>query len=177
MGRVDSLEKTLILRGIGGRRRRGDRGWDGWMASLIQWTWVWVNSGSWWWTGRLGAAIHWVAKSRTRLSDWTWMFMASILLKKRNRFFELWVFREGRHECQLGSHECILKEVKLGLCVKERAAFGPAMWSVYQVRGTPCTIAWSGTQAPGLFQNSFSRRARKPEEKVNENKRWGGLQN
>ena len=29
-----------------------DRGWDGWMASLTQWTWVWVNSGSWWWTGR-----------------------------------------------------------------------------------------------------------------------------
>ena len=29
-----------------------DRGWDGWMASLSQWTWVWVNSGSWWWTGR-----------------------------------------------------------------------------------------------------------------------------
>jgi len=28
-----------------------DRGWDGWMASLTQWTWVWVNSGSWWWTG------------------------------------------------------------------------------------------------------------------------------
>ena len=31
-----------------------DRGWDGWMASLTQWTWVWVNSGSWWWTGNLG---------------------------------------------------------------------------------------------------------------------------
>ena len=30
------------------------RGWDGWMASLIQWTWVWVNSGSWWGTGRPG---------------------------------------------------------------------------------------------------------------------------
>ena len=29
-----------------------DRGWDGWMASLIQWTWVWVSSGSWWWTGK-----------------------------------------------------------------------------------------------------------------------------
>ena len=29
-------------------------GWDGWMASLAQWTWVWVNSGSWWWTGRPG---------------------------------------------------------------------------------------------------------------------------
>ena len=31
-----------------------DRDWDGWMASLTQWTWVWVNSGSWWWTGRPG---------------------------------------------------------------------------------------------------------------------------
>ena len=31
-----------------------DRGWDGWMASLTQWTWVWVSSGSWWWTGRPG---------------------------------------------------------------------------------------------------------------------------
>ena len=29
-----------------------DRGWDGWMASPTQWTWVWVNSRSWWWTGR-----------------------------------------------------------------------------------------------------------------------------
>ena len=31
-----------------------DRGRDGWMASRTQWTWVWVNSGSWWWTGRPG---------------------------------------------------------------------------------------------------------------------------
>ena len=31
-----------------------DRGWDGWMASLTQWTWVWVNSRSWWWTWRPG---------------------------------------------------------------------------------------------------------------------------
>ena len=31
-----------------------DREWDGWMASLTRWTWVWVNSGSWWWTGRPG---------------------------------------------------------------------------------------------------------------------------
>ena len=31
-----------------------DRGWDGWMASPNQWTWVWVNSGSWWWTGKPG---------------------------------------------------------------------------------------------------------------------------
>ena len=54
MRRVDWLEKTLMLGGIGGRRRRDDRGWDGWMASPTWWTWVWVNSGSWWWTGRPG---------------------------------------------------------------------------------------------------------------------------
>ena len=35
-------------------RKGGNRGWDGWMASLVQWTWVWVSSGSWWWTGRPG---------------------------------------------------------------------------------------------------------------------------
>ena len=50
MQRVDSLAKTLMLGGIGGRRNRGDRRWDGWMASPTWCTWVWVNSGSWWWT-------------------------------------------------------------------------------------------------------------------------------
>ena len=54
MWRADSFEKTLMLGKIEGRRRRGQRRWDGWMASLTQWTWVWVNSGSWWWTGRPG---------------------------------------------------------------------------------------------------------------------------
>ena len=31
-----------------------DRGWDGWIASSTQWTWAWVNSGNWWWTGKPG---------------------------------------------------------------------------------------------------------------------------
>ena len=54
MQRVDSLEKTLMLGGIGGRRRRGQQRIDGWMASPTRWIWVWVNSRSWWWTGRHG---------------------------------------------------------------------------------------------------------------------------
>ena len=37
-----------------GQEEKGDRGWDGWMASPTRWTWVWVNSRSWWWTGRPG---------------------------------------------------------------------------------------------------------------------------
>ena len=40
--------------GLGAGGEGDDRGWDGWMASLTQWTWIWVNSGSWWWTGRPG---------------------------------------------------------------------------------------------------------------------------
>ena len=54
MQRTDSLEKTLMLGKIEGRRRRGRQKWDVWMASLTQWTWGWVNSGSWWWTGKPG---------------------------------------------------------------------------------------------------------------------------
>ena len=52
--RVDSLEKTLMLGGIGAGGEGDDRGWDGWTASPTRCTWVWVNSGSWWWTGRPG---------------------------------------------------------------------------------------------------------------------------
>ena len=38
--------------GLGAGGEGDDRGWDGWMASPTQWTWVWVDSGSWWWKGR-----------------------------------------------------------------------------------------------------------------------------
>ena len=41
--------KDLRARGEG-----DNRGWDSWMASLTQWTWVWVDSGSWWWTRQPG---------------------------------------------------------------------------------------------------------------------------
>ena len=40
--------------GLGAGGEGDDRGWDGWMALSTRWTWVWVNSGSWWWTGRPG---------------------------------------------------------------------------------------------------------------------------
>ena len=54
MRRVDSLEKTLMLGKIEGGEEGDDRGWDDWMALPTQWTWVWVNSGNWWWTGSPG---------------------------------------------------------------------------------------------------------------------------
>ena len=50
---ADSLEKTLMLGKIEAGGEGGGRGWDGWMASPTQWTWVWANSGSWWGQGSL----------------------------------------------------------------------------------------------------------------------------
>ena len=65
MRRADSLEKTLILGKIGGRRRRG---WDGWMASPPQWTWVWASSKRWWRTGEPGM-LQSMGSQRVR-HDW-----------------------------------------------------------------------------------------------------------
>ena len=54
MQRADSFEKTWCWERLRAGGEGDGRGWDGWMASPTQWTWVWVNSGSWWWTGRPG---------------------------------------------------------------------------------------------------------------------------
>ena len=50
-----------------------DKGWDGWMASPTQWTWVWVKSGSWWWTGGLACCGLWGHKEldMTEWMNWT----------------------------------------------------------------------------------------------------------
>ena len=58
-----------------------DRGWDGWMASPTQWTWVWVDSGSRWWTGRPG--LLWSMGSQRVGHDWVtelnWMDYNTVL--------------------------------------------------------------------------------------------------
>ena len=89
MRRVDSLEKTLMLGGLGAGGEGDDRGWDGWMASPTQWTWVWVNSGSWWWTGRTGM-LRFMGSQRvghdwaTEL-NWTELNWWPATLKKTNK--------------------------------------------------------------------------------------------
>ena len=54
MWKADSFEKTLMLGKIEGGTRRDNKGWDGWMATPIQWTWVWAGSGRWWRTQKPG---------------------------------------------------------------------------------------------------------------------------
>ena len=71
-----------------------NRGWDGWMASLTWWTCVWVNAGSWWWTGRPGM-LRFMGSQRvghnwtTELTDWltdyiisSWVFVVVLVVKK-----------------------------------------------------------------------------------------------
>ena len=67
-------------------REGDDRGWDGWMASPIWWTWVWVSSRSWWWTGKSGVlqsmgsqrvGHDWV----TELSWYVWVSPFTVQLK------------------------------------------------------------------------------------------------
>ena len=53
---------------LGAGEEGDDRRWDGWMASLTQWTWVWVKSGSWWWTGKPG--VLWFMGSQRVRHDW-----------------------------------------------------------------------------------------------------------
>ena len=78
MQRVDSLEKALMLEGMGAGGEGDDWGWDGWMASRTRRTWVWVNSRRWWWTGGDGQGVlaccdSWGCKEldRTERLNWT----------------------------------------------------------------------------------------------------------
>ena len=67
-----------------------DRGWDGWMATPTRWTWVWVNSGSWWWMGSPGV-LRFIGSQRVR-HDWVtelnWIILLSL-------FFGNWLIEEA----------------------------------------------------------------------------------
>ena len=72
-----------------------DRGWDGWMASLTWWAWVWASSRSWWWTGRPGVLQSMGSQSRTQLVDWTdmhiWASLVAQMVKNLPVRIETWV--------------------------------------------------------------------------------------
>ena len=93
MWRTDSLEKTLMLGKIEGRRRRGQQRMKWWMASPTRWTWVWASSGSWWQTGKPGmlqsmgsqrVGHNWVTELNwTESAMWSWVLIF-LLLRKTN---------------------------------------------------------------------------------------------
>ena len=75
-------------------REGDDRGWDGWVASLTQWTWVWISSGNWWWTWRPGVlqsmgskrvGYNW-AVELTEISGWTFGGGDKIILIPQTKY-------------------------------------------------------------------------------------------
>ena len=97
MWTADSLEKTLMLGKTEGRRKEGDRGWAIWMASLIQWTWLWANSRRWWGTGQPGLLHSMGSQSWTWLGNWlTTAFISKVVfLSKRKSVCTLHICPEA----------------------------------------------------------------------------------
>ena len=111
-----------------------DRGWDGWMASLTQWTWVWVDSGSWWWTGRPGV-LQSMGSLRVR-HDWaTELNWTELRNREGGKDSKLIKAATARHK-HVGSH--------LGVCllIHYCRKFQKALESMESLSGTTLSIGW-----------------------------------
>ena len=102
MRRADSFEKTLMLGKTEDRRLKDGRGRDAWTASLTLWTWVWVDSGSWWWTRRPGLLrfMGWQKVRHNWVAELNWvhinmftlhcnLFSVLYILPKKCTYFNL----------------------------------------------------------------------------------------
>ena len=135
MRRVDRLEKTLMLGGIGGRRRRDNRGRDGWMASPTRWTWVWVKSGSWWWTGWPG--VLWFIGSQRVGQDWATELNCA----------EAYVILHAAHRLMRRPHFLVFLKILASLLGRKGSLFVAGIFSFFKLQ----TI-WS-------FQKDFNSTA------------------
>ena len=98
--------------GLRAGEKGDDRGWDGWMASLTRWTWVWVNSGSWWWTGRPGCCDSWGHKESdtTERLNWTelnWAVFPVLYSRPLFIYFKYNIHVNTYHTCQYMSYMSI----------------------------------------------------------------------
>ena len=80
MRRVTHLKRPWCWERLRAGGEGDDRGWDSWIASPTQWTWVWVNSRSWWQTGRPVVLQFMGSQSKTWLSDWTELKLHLIMI-------------------------------------------------------------------------------------------------
>ena len=92
MGRVKSLKKTLMLEGLKAGAEGDDRGWDGWIASLVQRMGVWANFRRWWGQGSLACCSSWGCKE-WNMTDWVteqqqhWAWVVKRVIIYLNKYF------------------------------------------------------------------------------------------
>ena len=85
-----------------------DRGWDGWVASPAQWTWVWVNSGSRWWEAWC-AAVHWGPKESDTIEQLNWTELIYNWLAYADWYFfvlPIWFINYWEMCIKISSNEC-----------------------------------------------------------------------
>ena len=104
MWRTDSLEKTLMLGNIEGRRRGDDRGWEGWMASLTWWTCVWPSPSVGDGQGSLACCSPWSHKDLDMPEHLSWTklnWYGALFFSKKIwlRLFLLWDICGGVGNC------------------------------------------------------------------------------
>ena len=131
MWRTDSFEKSLRLGKIKVGGEGDDRGWDSWMASLNQFTWVWVNSGCWWWTGKPGV-LQSMGSQRIE-PDWLTKLKALLICVSTTCILS----------CQLQIGTCHLPLQWLHHVVLQLLIFNTPMKGVYygeQKWGTVCLL-------------------------------------
>ena len=81
-------KRPWCLEGLGAGGEGDNRGWDGRMASPTRWTWVWMNSRSWWWTGRPGV-LRFMGSQRIR-HDWATEMNWIIIFQNLCKFLKLY---------------------------------------------------------------------------------------
>ena len=89
-----------------------DRGWDGWMASWTWWTWLWVNSGRWWWTERPGV-LRFMGLQRVR-HDWAtdliWSRIKNLFVRKGVLSSDQWIQKiDELHDTEMDLQIVLLK--------------------------------------------------------------------
>ena len=88
-------ERPLCWERLKMRGEVDDTGWDGCMASLTQWTWVWAGSGSWWWTGKPGLLQTMDRRLRTELTDmYNWCSLLYRSTKLENSYIPIRTFNK-----------------------------------------------------------------------------------
>ena len=110
-GELTHLKRPWCWERLKAGGERDHRGWDGWMASLTQWTWVWVNSRSWWWTGRCGVLQSMVSQRVGH--DWATELKWILKFYYFSCLLKLWF--SYKQEFSLIRYEVTLKSVKFSM--------------------------------------------------------------